>query len=179
MYSSIVVGICVKLSEGLGKIYSYSYLHKILKKLNIFSVYYRQAKLKKILDNNKSIFADTLVYKIYREFFDALNIFCNFLKKILEEVNKNSLVIGPIKTVCTDFNSLMGFVFTFLLYCGLFTLIGSVIAGKSIKLTFLIFLISFIGSIFKGKYVDIIKNSIIVSYFADFFKLDKEVSKWW
>ena len=107
------------------------------------------------------------------------SLLSKFLNRILREPIKNSLFLSPIKVVAKDLNSLLSFIFTFILYCGLFTSIYGLVFSKPIKLSLIILLLGFIGASLKGLYKDILENSLFINYFTDFFKLDKEVDQWW
>lgn len=179
MYNSIIVGISMKITSKLGEIYSHSLLSKLIKKLNIFANFYRYSFVRRTLNDGKSIFENSFTYKIFIGFFGILNCFCNFLNRILREPIKNSPFLSPIKVVAKDLNSLLSFIFTFMLYCGLFTSIYGLVFSRPIKLSLIILLLGFIGASLKGLYKNILENSLFINYFTDFFKLDKEVDQWW
>ncbi|WP_071025799.1 hypothetical protein [Peptoniphilus raoultii] len=179
MYNSLSVRVSVKLADKFKDYYKFSKTGKILEKLNFFSKYKDESFFYRFFNSKKSIFKNSIAYKIYRGIFNLLNALASYLAKILRKTLENSISFGSVINITGDFDRICGFIFTLALYTSIASCLIGFFKGYSIKLNIFIMVISIFCLLFKGSYGKILRDSKVISFVKDFFLLDKEEEEWW
>lgn len=182
MYSSIFIGLIMKVTRSIQKIYKNSLIHKILKGLQrFFRIIYRGSFLYKFNRMGEVIFKRSIFYKIVGIIFTILDKILNFFKYLFSKISKGSILSVGFRYYSRSIAAGIRLFYETFVFLGLILLAGNLmgLSGLSIYFSIALFLIGLLGVYLNGVELIALKESAFVNFFLDIFREDKGGEEWW
>lgn len=182
MYNSILIGLLMRITRAVQRMYSYSFLHKILFKFKtaVRRLYFN-SQLSQFNKNIEEVFRDTKIYFVVGKIWDFIDWILNGLNSALTKISKDSEVAEELVYYTSNIERGLKLVYLSSISVGIILLIGKFLgfASISMKKNIVFFLIGIIGLLVNGREGVAVKNSKVMSFIIGIFELDEGGENWW
>lgn len=181
MYNSIFIGLLMRITRFVQKMYKNSFLHRILFsiKTGIKRLYFH-SKISKFNKNIEKVFKSTKIYFVVGKIWDFFDWILNGLFNIKKKLGKDSVINEGLAYYSNDLEKGLRLVYESSLLIGILTLITRpFIKTLSLKIIFIFLIIGIIGLLINGREKAAIKNSKVMNFLLGLFTLDEGGENWW
>lgn len=182
MYNSIFIGLLMRITRTVQRIYSFSFLHKILFKFKTaVKRLYFNSKLSQFNKNIEEVFRDTKIYFVVGKIWNFIDWILNGLNSVLTKISNGSEIADELGYYTSNVEKGLKLVYLSSISVALILFIGRLIgfASVSIKINVAFFIIGIVGLLINGREKAAVNNSKVMSFIIGIFELDEGGENWW
>lgn len=182
MYNSIFIGLIMKITRSIQKLYRGSFTHLLISKLDRFlRIVYRGSYLNKVNKESEELFKNSYIYKGIGLVFRLVDRFLNFIGDIVRKITKGSKISESLGFYSQSISSGLRLFYETLILLGVLLTLGRLFGLGSLPLYFNVLMILFgrVGIYLNGLEVIAIRESAFINFFLELFKVDEGGENWW
>lgn len=182
MYNSIFIGLIMKITRSIQKLYRSSFTHLLISKLDrILRIVYRGSYLNKVNKGSEEIFKKSYIYKGIGMVFKLVDRFLNFIGDLVRKIAVGSEISEGLEFYSKSISTGLRLFYETFILLGILLTLGGLFGLRSLPIYFnvLIILIGIVGIYLNGLEVTAIKESTFVNFFLELFKVDEGGENWW
>lgn len=182
MYNSIFIGLIMKITRSLQKMYKNSLIHRMFSTIDRYiRIIYRGSLINRINKNNEMVFKNSLVYIGVGKLFKIFDVVLDFLKDFVNKISTGSILTDDLKYYSRSISSGLRLFYKTFVILGVVLILGNLLGHKGLPIGFsaILVILGILGIFLNGLEVIALKESSIINFFLDLFKEDEGGENWW